>query len=273
VVNLIASSEALPAALSLASKELKGFGAPKPRLPASLGAAPFLALREQAASNAPASGSSPYTSIEVFASPSLQVGFAALALPGASYTRREHAAELVLSHHLSTGALWEDIRMKGGAYGAFAYPDGIEERFYCSTYRDPNPLRSAGAFAAILQKQAETPIDEETLEKAIIGTYAKETRPRTAPEKGAADFSRFLYGVDDRKREQKLRALVDGTGPELAAAARRLAQAAAGKAESPDGMAQEGAHADEAAICIIAGPAAAKEAAAHLGTTVKELPV
>jgi Zn-dependent M16 (insulinase) family peptidase len=186
------------------------------------------------------------------------VGFAALSLPGAPYNRPEHAAELVLSHHLSTGALWEDIRMKGGAYGAFAQPDGVEGRFCCSTYRDPNPQRSASAFAAILQKQAETPLDEETLEKAVIGSYAKETRPRTAAEKGGADFSRFLYGIDDQHRKHKLQALVGSTGPDLTAAARRLAEAASGTAASTS---------------IIAGTAAAKEAAAQLGVAVTELPV
>ena len=264
IVNITASPESLSASLSLAAKKFGPFGAPGPRFPASREAASFLALQESAAPGAPAlpprNPSPPYdtayTSVEVFSSTSLQVGFAAVSMPASPLTRREHVAELLLSHHLSTGALWEDIRMKGGAYGAFAHPDGLERCFHCSTYRDPNPLRSAGAFAAILQKQARTPVDGETLEKAVIGSYAKETRPRTPSEKGGADFLRFLYGIDDRHREQKLRALLDSSGTELTEAARRLAETAGRQA-----------------LSIIAGPATAKEAAAQLGVDVRELPV
>jgi Zn-dependent M16 (insulinase) family peptidase len=220
-------------------------------------------LRENAAPDAPVSASPPrnsaytsseYTSTEVFSSASLQVGFAALSLPASPFTRKEHAVELVLSHHLSTGAFWEEIRMKGGAYGAFAHPDGLERCFHCSSYRDPDPLRSAGAFAAVLRKQAKTPVDGETLEKAIIGSYAKETRPHTPAEKGGADFLRFLYEIDDRHRERKLRALLDVSTTELTEAAERLAAAGA-------------------VLSIIAPPAAAKEAAARLGVDAWELPV
>ncbi|GHU85170.1 hypothetical protein FACS189473_3910 [Spirochaetia bacterium] len=265
IVNITASAESLPGSLRLIEGEWSRFGPPKPRNPASQGVEPFLSLLRM--STVASSAKRP---AEVFASPSLQVGFAALSLPGASYTSREHAAELVLSHQLSTGALWEDIRMKGGAYGAFAHPDGIEKMFFLSTYRDPNPLRSLGAFGSILQGRAGQKADEEALEKAIIGSYAKETRPRTAAEKGGADFSRFLYGVDDRHRARKLQSLVDITDGELAAAARRLAGAAAGPQA---GAAPNAAPILEASSIIIAGTEAAKEAAARLGVEVQGLPV
>ena len=44
-----------------------------------------------------------------------------------------HPAELVLSHRLKTGFLWERIRMKGGAYGAFSMPNGLEGTFTFAT--------------------------------------------------------------------------------------------------------------------------------------------
>jgi Zn-dependent M16 (insulinase) family peptidase len=277
IVSITASAESLPGSLKLIEGEWSRFGPPRPRNPASQGVAPFLSLLGTPVATHSAEPSAAYPDgssashpaelpvkrpAEVFASPSLQVGFAALALPGASFTSREHAAELVLSHQLSTGALWEDIRMKGGAYGAFAHPDGIEEIFFLSTYRDPNPFRSLGAFGTILNGRAGQKADEDALEKAIIGSYAKETRPHTAAEKGSADFSRFLYGVDDRHRARKLQALIDITDEDLAAAARRLAEAG-----------QQNGASVEASSIIIAGAGAAKEAAARLGVAVQELPV
>ena len=48
---------------------------------------------------------------EVFASASLQVGFAALTLNAAPFDTMEQVAETVLTHQLSTGTLWEEIRI------------------------------------------------------------------------------------------------------------------------------------------------------------------
>ncbi|MDR2185139.1 MAG: insulinase family protein [Treponema sp.] len=257
--GLTASGETLGAASKAVGDRFRSFGPPQPRNPASEGAEPFLALLKGGMLapilNRPAETEN--VKAEVYASSSLQVGFAALSLPAAPYTSPEHAAELVLAHRLSTGALWENIRMKGGAYGVFAQPDGIERVFSLSTYRDPNPLRSLGAFGAVLGEAAEEWADEESLVKAITGSYAHETRPRTPEEQGAAGFYRFLCGLEDRRRAERLRSLIAVSAGDLRAAAARLAPAAA------------------AGGCpvVVAGNAAAEQAAAKLGVPVKKLPV
>ncbi|MDR0377206.1 MAG: insulinase family protein [Spirochaetaceae bacterium] len=267
IASLTCQAETLEKTLACLETQWRDFGPPRPRNPATQKRNSFASLQ-----------SGPVAA-EVYASPSLQVGFAALALPGAAFPRREHAAEAVLSHQLSTGALWEDIRMKGGAYGAFAYADGGERIFGFSTYRDPAPLRSLDAFTAILRDRSGRPLSagdaaaiedaaskedaasrEDALEKAIIGRYAKETPPRTAAEKGSIDFSRFLYGVDACHREMKLRALIDITEEEVAEAAWRLAESASSAAHSLTPV-------------IIAGSGAAKEAAGRMGVELRELPV
>jgi Zn-dependent M16 (insulinase) family peptidase len=249
MLNLGGSAGAIAAASALAGERFGSFGPPRPRKAA--GAEPFFALLDGNGAGEAGTPSPP----EVYASPSLQVGFAALTTEAAPYGTRAQAAELVLAHQLSTGALWEDIRMKGGAYGAFAHPDSLERVFSLSTYRDPNPRRSLEAFGTILRNAAGEGIDGESLEKAIIGTYARETRPRTGAEKSLSDFFSFLYGVEHRHRERKLRDLLALEPEDLAEAARRLA---ASPAPSP---------------VIIAGKAAAEKAAAALGTDPRELPV
>jgi Zn-dependent M16 (insulinase) family peptidase len=160
---------------------------------------------------------------EVFVSSSLQVGFAALTLGAAPFASAEQVAETTLAHELSTGALWEEIRMKGGAYGAFAHIDALEQTFSLSTYRDPNPLGSLDAFSTILQDVASQPVDEDFLEKAIIGTYAKMTHPLSPSQQGFVDFRRFLSGISDQQRQQRLRFLLDLDGSAVALAAQRLA--------------------------------------------------
>jgi Zn-dependent M16 (insulinase) family peptidase len=249
IVNLSAQKEALPGALKAAAS-FGRFGAPRPADPRCRETAPFLKLAGGGEGR-----------FEVWASPSIQVGFAAMSLPAAPYGSREQAAELVLSHELSTGALWESIRMKGGAYGAFARPDSLEGVFSLATYRDPDPLRSLNIFPEILLTRSKRAAGEDSLEKSIIGTFARETAPRTPSDSGFTDFLRYLYGVSSGHRFTRIKDIVALNGKETAAAAGRLAGAAA----AAGGFA--GRH------VIIAGTGAADKAAAALGVEARRLPV
>lgn len=244
LANLTGSAEFVAAAEQSLAAEFASSSVPKPRAAACEGAEAFYALARSGEAR------------EAHASPSLQVGFGALAYPSAPFASAEQAAEIVLAHRLSTGSLWEEIRMKGGAYGAFAYPDGLEPVFTLATYRDPAPDRSLDAFRAALLEAADERVEEDELEKAIIGTYSKETRPRSPVDKGFADFMRLLYGIEENARRRKLSAIVDMEGGSVARAARRFSQAEA---------------ASRAAV--VAGGAIAEKAAAALGCPKKDLPV
>jgi Zn-dependent M16 (insulinase) family peptidase len=265
IASFAGSAEALAGAQKAAASLFRPFSPPGPRN--TLCAARFRAMTENGtltgggtAGNVSTEEGPPLP--EVFASPSLQIGFAALTWPAAPMNSPSYGAELVLAHQLSTGPLWEEIRMKGGAYGAFAQADGIEKTFCMSTFRDPDPLRSidsfSGALKGMLSRLKSRPNsrqDEETLEKAIVGTFARETRPRTPSERASFDFLRFLYGVPEDLRRQRLKWLIELQSGELIAALERLAG-------------QEGK-----APVIIAGPETAEKAAGELGVDVKTLPV
>ncbi|MDR2738331.1 MAG: insulinase family protein [Treponema sp.] len=255
LVNITGNAAAVAKMRKGIAERFSGFGAPRPRNIHSAGEAPFFAMVKDDTNRADCNEVS---RAEVLSSPNLQVGFAAMTLNGASLQTREAGTEAVLAHWLSTGILWEDIRMKGGAYGAFANSDGVEETFSFSTYRDPGPLRSLETFPAILKGAVQAAPDEETLTKAVIGSFSKETRPRTAAEKGLAGCLRFLYGIEDRRRKAKLESIVSITAAELAAAAERLAASA----ETGRGI-----------PTVIAGPGEAEKAAAKLGVEIRTLPV
>jgi Zn-dependent M16 (insulinase) family peptidase len=239
LVNFTGGEDALASSLKEIGRRFGSFGLPKPRRSEVL------------------ETFTPAKSAEVFSSPSLQVGFAALSLPSAVYGSAEHAAELVLAHQLSTGALWETIRMKGGAYGAFASSDNLEGVFTFSTYRDPKPLRSLEAFSSIVRETANKDGDEESLVKTIIGSFAGETRPKANPDKGFSDFFRFLYGVEDRHRSRRLKALIALGQDEIAGVLSRLAASVEGKPPA----------------VILAGKGTAEKAASKLGVEPQELPV
>lgn len=182
--------------LAAIEKYCTPFGPPKVRNPETMDIAGFLKTS--------CTDPGVNKSREIFSSASLQIGFAAMSLCSSAYTERESVTEQLLAHYLSTGPLWESIRMKGGAYGAHTSIDPLEKVFQFTTYRDPLPLQSLEIFPSILKKAASVKIDENTMEKTIIGSYAKIKQPRTGMQKGWIDLIHLLYGIEYEDRLRRL---------------------------------------------------------------------
>lgn len=248
IVNVTCARDALSPCLRLIGEKCAAFGPPKPVV--SRDPAPFFAFfAPHTDDGAGAAGMT-----EVFASSSLQVGFAGRSLESPRYGSRAEMAGQLLAHHLSTGELWEQIRMKAGAYGAFANINAMERLFALGTYRDPDPAHSLSVFSDALKKTRRRRIDKETLEKAVIGTYSKLTRPKTPSQRGFEDFEHLLYGITDEQRARNRRNLLDMTADDVSSVAKSLADI--------DGVA-----------CIITGSVDAEKTAAKFGVEVKPLPV
>ncbi|MDR2767892.1 MAG: insulinase family protein [Treponema sp.] len=248
VINITAGGEFLSTALK-AAEAFAAFGPPRP--PRTRGADPLRALFDGRGEKHAA----------VYASPPLRVGFAALSLHAGSYGSPRNAAEEVLAHELSTGALWESIRMMGGAYGAHAGLDNMEGLFHLSTYRDPDPVRSLRAFPRILRERGEGLIDGEELDKAVIGCFSHAVRPHVPAELGTMEFLRSLYGSRHHDRKERLRRMIALTPAGLREAALRFADDAVRSEAS--GVSRP---------VVIAGPAVAERAAKELGVDLITLP-
>jgi len=130
------------------------------------------------------------------------VSFSALSLPAPILGTPEHARSGLLAHILRTGYLWENIRMKGGAYGAFASISGMEATFTFSTYRDPRIVSSLSSFRKSLEWTVEE-LDDDAVDMAIIGSVGKELRPLSPGERGSIAFKRKLYGITDEIRQKR----------------------------------------------------------------------
>jgi Zn-dependent M16 (insulinase) family peptidase len=150
------------------------------------------------------------------------VGFVARSVRGTRMTESGHAAELVLSHRLKTGFLWERIRMKGGAYGAFSMPNGLEGTFTFATYRDPNLTTSLEAFRESLAASRSEPLSGAELRNTIIGTVGNDLNPRSPAEDGFLALQRRHLGITDTLRQAKRDALLRVKSRHVVAAAGRL---------------------------------------------------
>ncbi len=151
------------------------------------------------------------------------VNFAALALPASSFGSEESVQEAILAHYLSTGFLWEQVRMKGGAYGAGASVSSLERVFTFSSYRDPNIARTFDSFREALEAARARPLSPEAFEQVLIGAVGREERPMAPGERGYTALKRTLLGISDRLRQDRRDRLLASSPEDLSAAAARLA--------------------------------------------------
>ena len=265
IANIAGSAEALKNNRAILAESFNRFGPPKSKNKEYINHMVTQSINKNSASSLcetlrhSKNGNPLSNNPEVFGSPSLQIGFAAMSLRAAPFDTAQQVAETVLSHMLSTGALWEDIRMKGGAYGAFASGDSLERCFSLATYRDPAPLRSLEAFLSILKSKPENFTTEDDLVKTIIGCYARETRPRSPWDKSMVDFLRFISYIDDDHRKRKLERLISVSPGDICSAL--------------GGLASQLETNDITGKVVITGMKDAEKAAKAMGTEIQVLPV
>ena len=95
--------------------------------------------------------------------------FAAVALPGLAASHPLHSAGFVMMRMLSEGFLWDEIRVKRGAYGAGSNLAGTSINFY--SYRDPSPADSLQVFQnAIRTGFQQIDLSPRSLEDSIIAS-------------------------------------------------------------------------------------------------------
>jgi Zn-dependent M16 (insulinase) family peptidase len=166
-------------------------------------------------------GTSTFMSLEAVVG-TMDVSFVAQALPAALFGSKENACEAVLAHFLNTGYLWEQIRMKGGAYGAGASVNGLEGLFTLSSYRDPNVAATLEAFQGALAHARDTTMASREFEKVVLGAAGREEKPMAPGEKGYVAVKRELLGITDEMRQSRREQLIACELADLHAAADRL---------------------------------------------------
>ncbi|MCC8164623.1 MAG: insulinase family protein [Planctomycetes bacterium] len=150
------------------------------------------------------------------------VAFDARAMPAPVQSDPDAAALAMLGVQLSYGFLWNEVRVKGGAYGVRASYDGHGGRFTFSSFRDPNVLRTLDAFAAAARYvQDGMDLSPEALEQAIIGAIKTLDTPMRPPSAVVAALSRHLGGETDEFRKTFRERLLNLTADQVRNAAAR----------------------------------------------------
>jgi presequence protease len=129
------------------------------------------------------------------------VAYVAAAIQGIPFGDPLAPAQDLLAHMLRTGLLWEKIRMRGGAYGAFAQSRTAEGIFNLASYRDPCSARTLVAYESALRELSQSPLPDSVLDQGKVSVLGRELRPLTPREAGFVNFRRRLIGVDDELRQ------------------------------------------------------------------------
>ena len=124
-----------------------------------------------------------------------------------------HGAALVIAPYLRNSWLWDRIRVRGGAYGAFCIFDHLSGVLSFVSYRDPNLLKTLHEFDKSGRFLRDTPLNDRELSKSIIGAIGNLDAHMLPDAMGYTSMVRFLAGITDEDRQQT-RDEILGTKPE-----------------------------------------------------------
>ena len=162
---------------------------------------------------------------EVFATPS-QVNYVAkgcnLKALGYSY----HGSAAVIMRHLARSYLWEQVRVLGGAYGAFCSLDRTSGNFVCSSYRDPNVEKTVAVYDSMADYLAGISLTRGDLTRAIVGTIGDLDLYRLPEARGAYSLGRWLAGESDEALQALREEILSTTNDDFRAFAPILKEAA-----------------------------------------------
>ena len=138
---------------------------------------------------------------EGFVLPS-QVNYVALGGPVLVPGNISKGSYSVATRFLSTGYLWDQVRVVGGAYGGFARFSETTGRFVYLSYRDPNCIDTLEAYNSAPDALSEADLSSEELLQAVIGSIGDLDAPMSADQKGFASLMQYLNGetAQDRQR-------------------------------------------------------------------------
>ncbi|MDZ7696094.1 MAG: insulinase family protein [Deltaproteobacteria bacterium] len=113
-----------------------------------------------------------------------------------------HGSAQVITRYLRNTWLWDQIRVQGGAYGAFCLLDRLSGALAFVSYRDPNLLKTVDIFDRSARFLRETHLDETELTKSIIGAIGDLDAHMLPDAKGFTAMVRHLTHDTEAARQQ-----------------------------------------------------------------------
>ena len=124
----------------------------------------------------------------------------------ADYTGALQILKVILSYDY----LWQNIRVKGGAYGCMSGFSRTGEGYFVS-YRDPNLERTMEVYEGIADYLRNFTVSDRDMNKYIIGTMSNIDQPMTPSAKGDRSFNLYMNKVSaETIKKERLQILEAG---------------------------------------------------------------
>jgi len=140
-----------------------------------------------------------------------QVNFVGLGVDLAKAGYVFHGSSMVASRHLRMGYLWDRVRVRGGAYGAFCALDRLAGPMTFVSYRDPGTLRTLEIFREAGNYLRTVDLSAGEMEQAIVGAIGDLDAYMLPDAQGNAAMGRILAGDDEPGRARMRREILATT--------------------------------------------------------------
>ena len=123
---------------------------------------------------------------------------------GEQYTGALQILKVILSYDY----LWQNIRVKGGAYGCMSSFNRIGEGYFVS-YRDPNLKRTLEVYDGVAEYLRNFTVNERDMTKYIIGTMSGIDHPMTPSAKGDRSMNLYMNKVSEAMIREERNQILD----------------------------------------------------------------
>lgn len=136
---------------------------------------------------------------------------------GAEYTGALQILKVILSYDY----LWQNIRVKGGAYGCMSNFNRIGEGYLIS-YRDPNLKKTMDVYEGVVDYLKNFNVSDRDMNKFIIGTISNIDRPMNPSAKGSRSMNLYMNRVTEEMIRTERAQILDAEQADIRALAKVL---------------------------------------------------
>ncbi len=110
--------------------------------------------------------------------------------------------------------LWNNVRVKGGAYGCMSAFRRNGSSYFVS-YRDPNLGKTNETYEKVVEYLKNFEADEREMTQFIIGTLSGEDTPLTPSAKGKRSFAAYMSNIDEALLQKERDELLSTTKEDI----------------------------------------------------------
>ena len=133
---------------------------------------------------------------------------------GVEYTGALQILKVILSYDY----LWQNVRVKGGAYGCMSSFNRIGEGYLVS-YRDPNLEKTMEIYEGVVEYLKNFNVDDRDMNKFIIGTISNIDRPMNPAAKGSRSMNLYMNHVSAEMIREERNQILDAQQADIRALA------------------------------------------------------